>query len=232
MTQTSAPVAAPPPPPSFAPAVEAEYNRTAVDFRAPMPWPKVKGPVIDFHCHLFAARHAKVWFEAGRHYGIDHFLTMTPLEEVVGLQRDWPGRIHFIAVPQWMYEGPDFVSDWLRRIEMFYNLGSRIVKFHVAPQTIVKRTRLDAPELQPIFREIRDRKMMIMTHVGDPETWYQSKYTDTKKYGTRDEHYQMWEGVLSQFPDTPWIGAHLGGNPENLPRLQSMLDRFPNLMLD
>ena len=55
-----------PPPPTLAPAVESEYNRTGVDFRAPMPWPKVKGPVIDFHCHLFAARHAKPWFEAAR----------------------------------------------------------------------------------------------------------------------------------------------------------------------
>ena len=54
----------PAPPPTLAPAVESEYNRTGVDFRAPMPWPKVKGPVIDFHCHLFAARHAKPWFEA------------------------------------------------------------------------------------------------------------------------------------------------------------------------
>jgi predicted TIM-barrel fold metal-dependent hydrolase len=74
--------------------------------------------------------------------------------------------------------------------------------------------------------------MMIMTHVGDPETWYQSKYTDTAKYGTRDEHYRTWENVLEQFRDTPWIGAHLGGNPENLGRLQYFLDKFPNLVLD
>ena len=64
---TSPPAPPPPPPPTLAPAVESEYNRTGVDFRAPMPWPKVKGPVIDFHCHLFAARHASPWFEAARH---------------------------------------------------------------------------------------------------------------------------------------------------------------------
>jgi predicted TIM-barrel fold metal-dependent hydrolase len=227
MTQT-----APPPPPSFAPAIEADYNRTKTNFRAPMPWPKVKGPVIDIHCHLFAARHAKVWFEAARHYGIDCFVSMTPLEEVAGLLRDWPGRLYFIAVPQWMYEGPDYYSDWLRRIEAFYNLGSRIVKFHVAPQTILKRDRLDSPRLRPIFDEIRARKMMIMTHVGDPELWYQGKYADTAKYGTRDEHYRAWEHMLEEFRDTPWIGAHMGGNPENLGRLQYFLDKFPNLVLD
>ncbi|HEY7116467.1 MAG TPA: amidohydrolase family protein, partial [Tepidisphaeraceae bacterium] len=234
MTQTAPPTTQPPnpPPPTLAPAREEEYNRIGIDFRQPMPWPKVRGPVIDFHCHLFAARHAKVWFESARHYGIDCFLSMTPLEEVVGLLRDWPGRIQFIAVPQWMYEKPDFVSDWLRRIEAFYNLGSRIVKFHVAPQTIVRRGPLDHPRFQPVFDEIRARKMMIMTHVGDPETWYRGKYTDTAKYGTRDEHYRVWESLLDAFRGTPWIGAHMGGNPENLPRLQRLLDKFPDLHLD
>jgi predicted TIM-barrel fold metal-dependent hydrolase len=210
-----------------------DFNMTGVNYRAPMPWPKVKGRVIDFHCHLLAARHGKVWFETARHFGIDCFVSMTPLEEVAGLLRDWPGKIQFIAMGQWQYQGSDYVSDWLKRIEMFYNLGSRMVKFHVAPGTMVARGwRLDSPALRPIFQEIRDRKMMIMTHVGDPETWYQGKYTDTAKYGTREEHYRIWETMLEENRDTPWVGAHMGGNPENLGRLQYLLNRFPNLSLD
>ena len=51
-------------------------------------------------------------------------------------------------------------------------------------------------------------------------------------YGTRDQHYAMWEGVMSQYPGVPWVGAHMGGNPEDLGRLQGFLDRFPNLVLD
>ena len=35
--------------------------------------------------------------------------------------------------------------------------------------------------------------MIIMTHIGDPDTWYAGKYADAGKYGTRDEHYRMWE---------------------------------------
>jgi hypothetical protein len=228
MTQTlpsAEPLHSPPPQPP-------DHNLTGINFRAPMPWPKVKGPVIDFHCHLFAARHGKTWFQTARHYGIDCFVSMTPLEEVAGLLRDWPGRLNFIAVPQWMYEGPDYYSDWLRRIEMFYNLGSRIAKFHVAPQTIVRRDRLDSARLRPIFAELKARQMMIMTHVGDPEMWYQGKYADSAKYGTRNEHYRIWENMLEEFRGTPWIGAHMGGNPENLPRLQRLLDKFPDLSLD
>ena len=42
---------------------------------------------------------------------------------------------------------------------------------------------------------LRDRKMAVMTHIGDPQIWYDTKYADTAKYGTRDDHYQMWENV-------------------------------------
>jgi hypothetical protein len=43
----------------------------------------------------------------------------------------------------------------------------------------------------------------------------------------------MWENVLREFPlELPWIGAHLGGNPEDLPRLQRLLDKYSNLYLD
>jgi predicted TIM-barrel fold metal-dependent hydrolase len=158
---------------------------------------------------------------------------MSPLEEAVRIQRDWPDWVAFIAVPRWMDEPPNYVDDWLRRIEMFYNIGSRIAKFHMAPATMQRRGwRLDSPQLRPVFKEIVARKMAVMTHVGDPDTWYGSKYTDSGKYGSRDEHYEMWEGVMEEYFDTPWIGAHLGGNPENLPRLQHLLDKFPNLMLD
>lgn len=222
-------------PPALEPAVRDHYNRTGADFRRPMPRPKVNGLVIDFHCHLLANRHARDWFEAADHYGIHQFVTMTPLEEVVGLLRDWPGRLHFIAVPQW---GPnnvpaDWFDDYRTRLEGFYNLGSRIVKFHAAPGTMAMRGKwLDDPAFRPLFREAIGRKMAVMTHVGDPQTWYDAKYTDATKYGTRDEHYAMWEGLLEEYRGVPWVGAHLGGNPEDLHRLQGLLDRFPDLWLD
>ena len=231
MTAPSAsPPSAQPVSPVLAPAIEADYNRMGTDFRKPLPRPKVEGIVIDFHTHLLAARHAKIWFETAHHYGIDAFVTMAPLEEALGLQRDYPGLIHFIAVPQW---GNASIDDWLRRLEMFYNLGARIIKFHMAPGTMAMREwRLDSPKIRPLLQEAAARKMILMSHVGDPDTWYHGKYTDTAKYGTRDDHYRMWENVLSEYREHPWLGAHLGGNPEDLGRLQHLLDTYPNLSLD
>jgi predicted TIM-barrel fold metal-dependent hydrolase len=219
------------------PARPPDHNRTGVNFRAPMPRPKVNGIVIDFHCHLLAARHAPAWFEAAEHYGISTFLSMTPLEEVVRLQRNYPGRLQFIVVPKWQDMGTTplerWIDDWRRRLDMFCNLGSRMVKFHMAPSTIERRgLKLDSPLLEPFFEAIIERKLAVMTHVGDPDTWYCSKYTDCGKYGTRDEHYATWERVMQRYPDIPWIGAHMAGNPEDLGRLQRLLDTYPNLLLD
>lgn len=195
-----------------------------------MPRPKVNGIVIDFHTHLLANRHAPVWFEAAEHYGIDCFVTMSPLEEALSLARNYPGRLQFITIPHW----PNMtLDDWLRRLEMFYNIGSRIIKFHMAPGTMDRTgLRLDSPVIRRVMNEAVSRGMMIMTHVGDPDTWYNGKYTDTAKFGTREEHYRLWTDAMESVKSHPWLGAHMGGNPEDLARLQDILDRFPNLSLD
>jgi hypothetical protein len=207
-----------------------EYNRLGLDYRQFMPRPKVNGTVLDCHNHLMAARHAKDWIESATHYGFDAFVTMSPLEEATVIQREWPGKFHFITIPAW--QNPT-LDDWLRRLEMFYNMGSRIIKFHMAPGTMVMRNwNFQTPEIQRMLKEASSRGMLLMSHVGDPDTWYRDKYTDLTKYGTREAHYALWEATLEQYRGHPWLGAHLGGNPENLARLQSMLDRFPDLYLD
>ena len=157
---------------------------------------------------------------------------MTPLDEALSLQRKYGHRLHFITIPNWGQWQGDFISRWRRNIEVFYNIGSRIIKFWFAPIAIGDRNwRFDSETFRPLLEDARDRKLAIMTHFGDPEIWYQGKY-NPEKYGTRDDHYQMWENILSQHYGTPWIAAHMAGNPENLPRVQSLLDRYPFLYLD
>jgi hypothetical protein len=124
-------------------------------------------------------------------------------------------------------------DDWHRRLEGFYNLGSRIIKFHMAPGTMHSRGwNFYTPGIRKLIEEAVSRDMILMSHLGDPETWYNGKYTDTAKFGTREEHYKMWESLLSEYKHRPWLGAHLGGNPEDLGRLQYLLDTYPNLYLD
>lgn len=232
---TASPAAATPPIRTALPPAgdESEWNPLKLDYRAPQPRPAIQGRVIDWHCHLFALRHADLWFEAADAYGIDHFLTMTPLEEAVRIQQKWGHRVSFIAIPQWSDTSPTWRDNWIRRIEAFYNLGSRVNKFHMAPGSIAARGwMLNEDIARPILQAVADRGMIMMSHIGDPTLWYEKKYTDIAKYGTRERHYAMWEELLDRYPTVPWVGAHLGGNPEDLHRLQRLLDRHPQVLLD
>ena len=73
-----------------------------------------------------------------------------------------------------------------------------------------------------------------MTHVGDPRHVVRTASTPTPaKYGTRDEHYAMWEALLERVPAAcPWVGATWAATPKTSRRLQGLLDRFPDLWLD
>lgn len=228
MTQVAEPI-----PDSISAPKPPEHNRIGLDLRAPMPRPKVRGLVIDYHTHLIAHRHLPQWLASMKHYGIDAFCTMTPLEEAVRIKRDLGDRVHFIAIPRWGNETSSWVDEWLRRLEAFHNLGSRIIKFHMAPGTMARANfNLEHPGIQRIIKEAVARNMILMSHVGDPDLWYQGKYTDQTKFGGRARDYEIWEGQLREHRDRVWIGAHLGGNPENPGRLQQLLDTYPNLYLD
>lgn len=214
-----------------------EWNRTHVPLRRVIDRPPVVGKVIDAHCHLLGARHAETWFECADHFGIDTFFTMGPLDEALSLQRTWGHRLQFIAIPNWFaLTEPDVYPRWHRSIESFFNLGSRIAKLHLSPGTMKKTgMHFDHPGIRKILEDIASRGMAIMTHVGDPEIWYRGKYAEPDyrdATGTRDAQYAAWERALEDHRGTPWLGAHLGGNPEDFPRLQRLLDKFPDLMLD
>jgi hypothetical protein len=211
-----------------------DHNQTGVDYLAPWPRPPVRGTTIDGHVHLIAARHADAFFAASDHFGFDQIVSQTPLEEAIPLYRRHGHRIHFVAVPNWQkLASPDRLDDWLRRLDAFHHLGARMAKLHLAPGTL-HRTGLsiDSPDVARVLREIRARNMVIMTHVGDPDIWYQGKYAADPKFGSRETHYRQWTELLQQHQDWPWLGAHLAGWPENPDYIHNLLARFPNLYLD
>ena len=219
------------------------HNLTGVDFTAPIPRPAgvdEVGGVIDCHSHLFAADHAADWFEAADRFGIDHTITMTPLEEVLRLQNGPFGdRCSFINVPSWRPDHPDpasmyAVDPFRRRLEAFHNLGVRVVKIHQSPGTIAKHgMKIGSDWHRTLLDAIRASGSVIMSHIGDPKRWYAGKYAEEPEtFGTQDEHYAAWERLLEDYRGTPWWGAHLGGRPEDLDYLDDLLGRFPDLWLD
>jgi len=199
-------------------------------------------PIIDVHSHINGLNAAKLYLRAARLYGVGLTYSMSQLEQVPALREIFGDTIRFIAVPNWA--GTDkkheMGAGFIERIKGFHKAGCRIVKFWAAPRSVDialkfggdrKDMALDAPIRLEAMKVATDLGMMFMTHVADPDTWFATKYADTKIYGSKAEQYEPLEKLLDQFKQ-PWIAAHFGGSPESLPFLSGLLDRHPNLYLD
>jgi len=170
---------------------------------------------------------------------------MTALANVQPIRASLPphraGRIQFICVPDFQKrDEPDtFTTQWLKEIEGFYAAGSRIIKYWAGPRGLDFDPGPDSP--MRLGSPIRRQGMKLayelgyrvfMTHVADPDTWFQTTYADSRKYGTKLEQYKPLEELLDQYHDVTWIGAHMGGYPEDLDWLHDFLQRHPNYVVD
>lgn len=222
-----------------------DANRLGLDFAAEAGCFGYDGPIIDIHTHISSPRAAELFLDAADAYGIERCWTMTGLETVgpirQSLDEHRKGRIQFICVPDFRKrEEPDtFTKRWLQDIEDFYAIGSRIIKYWCGPRGLDfdagpdSPMRLDSPirlEGMKLAYDLGYRT--FMTHVADPDTWFQTAYADSSKYGTKMDQYKPLEKLLDQYDDVTWIGAHMGGNPEDLDWLHDFLDRHPNYVVD
>lgn len=212
-----------------------DYRREAANF-APLPY-----PIIDAHSHVHGVAASALLAEAMDLYGIGSIYSMTRLEEIPAMRGVLGERIRFIAVP-------DFASadrlgahgaGFLGRIPQFHAEGARICKFWAAPRGIdfgieagdPALLRLDAKHRRACMDAAAGLGMAFMAHIADPDTWFQTRYRDAERYGTKASHYEPLERLLDEYR-VPWIVAHMGGWPEDLGFLDGLLQRHPNLHLD
>lgn len=197
--------------------------------------------VIDVHTHINGPRAALVYRTAAEAYGIHSLCSMTHFEQTDSVSKVLGDRVHFIAIPDFSSadrrhaHGPGF----LQRIRDFHAIGTRIVKFWAAPRGIdygievgdPDLLKLDGPSRRAAMDLAAELGMCFMTHVADPDTWFTARYADSSRYGTKSEQYDVLERMLETYP-VPWLAAHMGGSPEDLDRLDGLLDRHDHLRLD
>lgn len=199
-------------------------------------------PIIDIHTHLSGERASLLYEETADLFGIQEVWTMTQLENAPAVQAVLGDRVRFTAVPNWRDPDPEAAhgADFLERIERFHDeLGSRMLKLFAAPRLRDVELEIGHPGLfqldSPVRRknvELAERLgMMVMTHIADPDTWFEAKYNDPERYGTKRDQYKPLERMLEAY-DVQWIAAHMGGSPEDLPFLDELLERHDNLHLD
>src|SRR5699024_8139349 len=111
-----------------------------------------------------------------------------------------------------------FTTDWQKRLEKFAEKGVKIAKFWAAPRSIdfMPSAWLDSPKRQEAMRIAKSLGMNFMTHVGDPDSWFKTHYSNSAVYGTKQKHHEILEKLLDQYSDINWVAAHMAGDPENL----------------
>lgn len=212
-----------------------DYAARAADF------PKLPYQIIDAHCHINGAQAAALYREASTLYGVSKAWSMSQLEEVPSVKAVLGEMIEFIAFPR--IRGSDAIedhgADYLKRIEEFRRLGSKIAKFWAAPRIFDfcpgdftnHPMRLDSSVRRPTIDKAVELGMKLMLHIADPDVWFERIYTDAKHYGTKAQQYELLEWVLESYK-VPTIAAHMGASPEDLRLLDILLQRHANLYLD
>ena len=217
-------------------------NRVGLDYRieAERLGPPVV-PIIDAHTHINGTEAVEVFSEAMAIYGVESVWSMTSLEIVDDVRRRLDGHLEPIAVPDFRAKDRRHAhgEGYLDRIRGYRDAGARLAKFWSAPRIIdVGREagdpglfRLDGPVRRAGMELAVELGMGIMVHIADPDTWFQTKYSDASIYGTKAEQYEPLEAILRDY-QVPFMVAHMGGWPEDLDFLDGLLNRHPMLSLD
>jgi predicted TIM-barrel fold metal-dependent hydrolase len=108
--------------------------------------------------------------------------------------------------------------------------------------------RVDDPRLDPIWQTAAELGLPVMIHVADPVAFFEPIDQDNERWDEL-KAYPEWafpsppypsfndiiEGLanlVSNHPNTTFIGAHMGCYAENLAWVGALLDRCPNLFVD
>ncbi|MGP1308932.1 MAG: hypothetical protein ACTS27_01895 [Phycisphaerales bacterium] len=225
------------------PASPTAANRFRLDYRAeadrlgPPPC-----PILDVHSHINGDRASAIYREARDRYGVTTTWSMSRIEEAPVVRKNLGDTVRFIAVPNFMSDDRvrAHTDGYLEDIRRWHGeFGARIVKFWCAPRGVdyadevgqPDMLRLDGPWRRKQMDLATDLGMMFMAHIADPDTWFQTKYKDASRYGSKAEQYVALEKLGAEYTQ-PWIIAHMGGWPEDLDFLDGLLTRRDNFSLD
>jgi len=176
-------------------------------------------------------------------------------ETLAALDEAHPGRFLTFALVN--FEGIDD-EDWgpreAKRLEESFKAGAKGLKFHKSLGLTVRYKNgqlmpVDDPKLDPVWEMCAKYRRPVMIHSSDPaafftpldrfnERWHELNehpdwlFADRTLYPTRDEILAQRNRMIAKHPNTTFICAHMGNNPEDLAAVGRWLDLYPNMVID
>jgi uncharacterized protein len=236
------------------------YDPTPALVTQVTPVDRPKFPATDIHAHWQLSLEPSALLAAMDDLGMERAINLSggfddQLDQMLDrFHGAAPGRLVIFAnIDFSRIDEPGFgqaMADMLERahargvagLKIFKNLGLTIrdVSGRVVP--------IDDPRIDPIWAKCGELGIPVLIHAADPvaffqpideknERWLQlHRYPSWSFYGpefpAREEVLRQRDRVLEKHPGTRFIGAHMGGNSEDLAALARRLDRYPNFVVD
>jgi len=202
---------------------------------------RYKGPIFDAHTHIGSIEDISKMIGIEDEFGVSRQIGIVHNEEGFQAAKDrYPGRFVFAKYLSLRDIARYNVKPVLEEISNLLDQGYSLAKSWFGPrwrdfiEGVPRDFRIDHPKLESIFQALEDQGIPLIIHMGDPDTYYASQYQDSERYGTKEEHLEQLEDVLSRHRKLRFQIPHLGSQPEihRLPDLSRWMDEFPNVVVD
>jgi predicted TIM-barrel fold metal-dependent hydrolase len=175
-------------------------------------------------------------------------------ETLAALDEAHPGR--FLTFALWDFGGIDD-EDWGRReaarLEESFQAGAKGLKIHKSLGLSYrykdgKLMPVDDPKLDPVWEMCAKYQRPVMIHTSDPaafftpldrfnERWHELNAHPNwlfhgEQFPSRDELLAQRNRAIAKHPNTTFICAHFGNNPEDVATVGTWLDRYSNMYID
>ncbi len=168
--------------------------------------------------------------------------------------KPYPGRFIVFTQMDWnKINDPNFSQEMVRQLDDAVARGARGLKIlkdlglGVRDKT-GKLITVDDPRLDPVWEECGRLGIPVSIHVTDPEAFFRPIDNTNERYEELIEHpdwsfygpqFPSKESVLearnrvfAKHPHTMFVALHVANWPENLDYVSSVLDRYPNVMVE
>jgi predicted TIM-barrel fold metal-dependent hydrolase len=175
-------------------------------------------------------------------------------ETIQALDEAHPGRfLTFALIDLRDFDQEGWTERETARLRKSFDAGAKGLKFHKSlglsyRDKAGKLLAIDDPRLDPIWALCGEMKRPVMIHTADPaafftpldrfnERWHELNSHPNwlfhgEKFPSREELLEQRNRVIARHPETTFIGAHFGNNPEDLETVGKWLDKYPNFHID
>jgi len=222
---------------------------------------KPKFPVIDMHNHLRDLDNTKKYLAEMKAAGVIKCVSLDGRSKddffkkhlEVARQFTKDEIIVFFRPDFSKIDEPEFGEKEAQRLEEAVQMGVRGLKIAKDLGLTVrdktgKLVAVDDPRIDPIWAKCAELGIPVMIHVSDPKAFftpvdrYNERYDelgahpDWSFYGdqfpSKNEILEQRNRVIAKHKNTIFIGAHVGNLPEELDKVSSWLDTYPNFYVD